>query len=130
VHIIQARADGAASEHRTATFTGDVYADPVLPSTDGVTINTVFFTPGARTHWHSHERGQILRVLLGTGWVCTEGGQPQPISGSDVVWVPPGEVHWHGGGPQTCLSHLAISLGTTSWLDPVPDADYGRGTGA
>ena len=30
------------------------------PATDGVTINNVFFAPGARTFWHHHERGQIL----------------------------------------------------------------------
>ena len=36
--------------------------DPVLPETDGVLINNVFFAPGARTHWHTHDQGQILAV--------------------------------------------------------------------
>ena len=46
--ISHARAAGTPSELRGQTFTGDVWADPVLPETEGVTINNVFFTPGAR----------------------------------------------------------------------------------
>lgn len=126
MRIIHGRPDGAASERRGETFTGDVYADPVLPATDGVTIATVFFTPGARTHWHRHESGQILHVLLGEGWVCPAGESPQRIRAADTVWVPPGELHWHGGGPATCMSHLAISLGRTEWSGPVRPDEYAR----
>ena len=59
--INRGREAGTRSELRTATFTGEVWADPVLPETDGVLINNVFFAPGARTHWHTHDQGQILR---------------------------------------------------------------------
>jgi len=41
--------------------------------------------------------------------------------------VPPGERHWHGGGPETLMLHQAVSLGTTNWLGPVSEADYGAG---
>ena len=34
--------DGKPSEQRGPTFTGVVWADPVMPTTDDVTINTVF----------------------------------------------------------------------------------------
>jgi quercetin dioxygenase-like cupin family protein len=124
VRIINGRPEGAASEHRTSTFTGDVYADAVLAATDGVAVNAVLFTPGARTYWHSHADGQVLHVLLGSGWVCVAGGEPQRIGGSDTVWTPPDEVHWHGAGPDGFLSHLAISLGTTTWLDEVSPDEY------
>jgi hypothetical protein len=77
--IIHRRPDGPVSERRGDTFFGTVYADPVLPATDGVTISAVFFTPAARTFWHRHERGQVLHALLGSGWVCAQGGQPQRI---------------------------------------------------
>ena len=63
--IVHGRADGAVTEARGATFTGTVWGDPVLPTTDGTTINSVTFTPGARTFWHHHERGQILVVTAG-----------------------------------------------------------------
>jgi quercetin dioxygenase-like cupin family protein len=42
----------------------------------------------------------------------------------DVVWFSPGEDHWHGAGPDSVMTHIAISLGTTDWGDPVSDADY------
>ncbi len=118
------QASAAPSEQRTATFTGLVYIHPVLAAGDGVAVNRVFFGPGSRTYWHSHERGQLLQVISGLGLICAEGGLPSSLEAGDVVWAPPGERHWHGGGPETLMMHLAVSLGTTSWLEPVSDADY------
>ncbi len=122
------RSEGSAgrpTEQRTTTFTGTVYADSLLDGTDGAAATSVFFAPGGRTFWHSHERGQVLHVLEGAGLVATEGDAPQPIGPGDIVWAAPGEVHWHGGGPESMVIHLAVSLGRTSWLGPVSDADYG-----
>jgi hypothetical protein len=34
-------------------------------------------------------------------------------------------VHWHGGGADTMLAHLAVSLGKTTWLGPVSAEEYG-----
>jgi quercetin dioxygenase-like cupin family protein len=121
--IIRGRSAGA-SEQRGATFTGPVWADSVLPSTDGVVINVVFFQPGSHTFWHRHERGQILQVLTGEGLVCVEGGTPQLIRAGDTVWCPPGERHWHGATPTSLMSHTAISLGATEWAEEVPQHDY------
>ena len=33
-------------------------------------INTVIFTPGARTYWHRHPGGQLLVVTAGRGLVA------------------------------------------------------------
>lgn len=109
------------TEARGSTFTGQVWADPVLPTRDGVTINTVCFTPGARTFWHHHEHGQILVVIAGRGRICTAGEEPQELTVGDVVWVPPGERHWHGATPTDLMTHIAISLGTTHWAEEVED---------
>lgn len=125
MRIVQGHAEGRPSEQRTETFTGTVWADPVLPSTDGVTVNHVFFTPGARTHWHHHEHGQLLHVTAGSGLVCTQGEAPRRVQPGDVVWVPPGEKHWHGGASDSFMSHTAVSLGSTSWDVPVADREYG-----
>lgn len=122
--IVPGRADGLPSDQRGPTFTGAVWADPVLPTTDGVTINTVFFPPNARTFWHHHEKGQILHVLAGTGLIRSEGEPVRTLRPGDVVWVPPGERHWHGASPGTFLTHLAISLGTTVWAGEVAETDY------
>ena len=107
------------SEQRPATVTGEAWFDPVLPATDGTTITTVFFAPGARTFWHTHENGQILQVLAGRGLICTDGSPPREIAAGDTVWVPPGERHWHGAAPGSFMTHTAISLGATRWAEEV-----------
>jgi quercetin dioxygenase-like cupin family protein len=124
VIIMPGRSHDLPTDQRGPTFTGTVWADPVLPTTDGVTINTVFFPPGARTFWHDHEKGQILHVLAGSGLICTAGERPRLLRPGDVVWVPPLERHWHGASPGSFLAHLAVSLGTTNWSHEVADDDY------
>ena len=125
--INRGREAGTSSELRTATFTGEVWGDPVLPETDGVLINNVFFAPGARTHWHTHHQGQILVVMAGEGRARARDGSGGKLTAGDVVWIPPGEEHWHGAGPDSYLLHLAISLGGHDWLDPVTDEEYREG---
>jgi quercetin dioxygenase-like cupin family protein len=115
---------GMASDQRGPTFTGTVWADPVMATTDGVTINTVFFPPGARTHWHRHERGQVLLVTHGQGHVQVRDGEGTVVGPGDAVWSPAGEEHWHGASAETYLTHTAISLGVTEWLEEVTEDDY------
>jgi len=125
--VFHGRAEGKVSEQRGATFTGVVWADPIMPATDNVTINSVFFTPGARTYWHKHELGQVLQVTAGQGWICAEGQDPQPIRQGDVVWIPPNERHWHGAAADTYMIHVATSIGKSEWQEAVSDQDYARG---
>jgi quercetin dioxygenase-like cupin family protein len=105
-------------------FTGDVFPYLTMAPTDGVTINTVNFTPCARTYWHSHEKGQILIVLAGRGLIQADGGPVFVMRAGDTVWAPPGERHWHGAGPDAFVAHIAISLGLTSWAEPVSADQY------
>ncbi len=105
-------------------FTGSVFPYMTMPSTDGVTINTVNFTPCARTYWHSHENGQILLVLAGRGLIQAEGGPVRVIRAGDTIWAPPGERHWHGGSPDSFMTHTAISLGVTAWAEEVTDDQF------
>ena len=125
--INHGRVAGEPSAHRDATFTGAVWSEPLLRDVPGVIINTVFFPPGVRTDWHRHETGQILIVTHGRGLAVNEHGDGGAIMPGDVVWFEPGERHWHGGGPDTYVSHIAISLGATAWEDPVTDAQYAAG---
>lgn len=113
------RRDAAPTKKRSDTFSGEVWADTVLPRTGDVTVNHVFFTPGARTYWHSHEAGQLLHVTSGEGWVRERGGQRERIAVGDLVWTRAGEEHWHGATDLRALHHLAVSLGTTTWLEEV-----------
>jgi quercetin dioxygenase-like cupin family protein len=119
--IVKALFAGVPSEKKTEHFDGHAWNDPLLPSTDGLTVNNIFFTPGSRTDWHSHEGGQLLHALSGQGVVCSEGGEPEVMTSGDVVWTSPGERHWHGGGEHTSLLQLAVSIGPTTWFEPVLD---------
>jgi quercetin dioxygenase-like cupin family protein len=45
-----------------------------------------------------------------------------------VVWIPPGEKHWHGAGASTAMTHLAIQEQldgkVAEWLETVSDEHY------
>ena len=125
--VFHGRAAGAESERRGDTFTGTVYADPVMPTTNGVTINTVFFAPGGRTYWHAHEQGQVLTVTAGQGWICKDGEAPQPIRQGDIVFIGPNERHWHGASDSSYLVHIATSIGKNTWQEEVADSEYPQG---
>jgi quercetin dioxygenase-like cupin family protein len=127
--INHGRVAGEPSEERGPTFTGTVWAEPVLREVPGVAVNTVFFAPGARTHWHTHETGQILLVTHGRGFAITDAGEGGVILPGDVVWFDPGERHWHGGGPDSYVTHVAISLGGASWEEAVSDEQYAAAAG-
>lgn len=91
-------------------FTGDVRVDPLFtaPEPARVMVASVTFEPGARTAWHSHPLGQTLIVTAGCGRVQKWGGAVEQIRPGDVVWIAPGEKHWHGAAPTTAMTHLAI----------------------
>jgi quercetin dioxygenase-like cupin family protein len=128
--INHGRVAGEPSDERGRTFTGRVWAEPLLRGVPGVVVNTVFFPPGARTHWHTHETGQLLLVTHGRGFAVNAAGEGGPIGPGDVVWFEPGERHWHGAGPDTYLTHTAISLGSTDWQEPVDDEQHRAAVGA
>ncbi len=112
-------------------FTGTVRIDPLCspPEPARVAMALVTFEPGARTAWHTHPLGQTLIVTAGCGRVCREGGAAETIRPGDVVWIPPGEKHWHGATATTALTHIAVQEkldGTpVAWLEQVSEAEYG-----
>ena len=118
--LLQAGTAGKAGSQ----FTGSVFPYLTMPSTDGVTINTVNFTPCARTYWHHHEFGQILLVVAGRGLIQVDGEPVRIMRAGDTIWCPPGERHWHGGSLDSFVTHIAISLGTTKWADEVSEDEY------
>jgi quercetin dioxygenase-like cupin family protein len=124
MRVARAGRTGTSSEQRGPTFTGRVWADPVLAAADGIMVNNVFFEPGARTHWHTHEVAQVLQVVAGEGRLQSRDGTGVVLRAGDTAHIPAGEEHWHGAAPGSYLLHLAVSVGATSWLEAVTDADY------
>ena len=112
-------------------FIGTVRIDPLFNPFDAERVQgaQVTFEPGARTAWHTHPLGQTLIVTAGQGWVQREGGPVEPIHPGDVVWIPPGEKHWHGATATTAMTHVAVAEAldgrSVDWLEHVTDAQYG-----
>lgn len=117
-----------------SNFTGQVRVDmPFRAEAPGrASGGLVTFEPAARTAWHTHPLGQTLLVTSGSGRVQRWGGAVQDIKPGDVVWIPPGEKHWHGASPTTSMSHYAITEvldgKTVEWLEHVTDAQYATPT--
>ena len=111
-------------------FTGTVWQDPIVaaPAPARIVCNRVAFEPGARTNWHSHPLGQTLYVVAGVGRVQTQGGPVREIRPGDVVWIPPGEKHWHGATSSTAMTHIAIQEqldgNTVDWMEKVSDEQH------
>ncbi len=111
-------------------FTGNVRVDPLhdAPAPARMSTAAVTFEPGARTAWHTHPLGQTLVVTAGCGRAQRWGGPIEDLRPGDVVWIPPGEKHWHGAAPATGMSHISIveKLDGVSadWLEKVSDEQY------
>ncbi|MCL4067906.1 cupin domain-containing protein [Pseudomonas sp. GX19020] len=112
-------------------FSGQVRIDTLFNPTapDRVQGASVTFEPGARTAWHTHPLGQTLIVTAGLGRVQRDGGPVEEIRPGDVVWFAPDERHWHGAGPTTAMTHIALQEvkdgKVVDWLEHVSDAEYG-----
>jgi 4-carboxymuconolactone decarboxylase len=89
----------------------------------------VIFEPGARTAWHTHPLGQLLIVTAGTGRVQRWGDPADEIRQGDVVWIPPGQKHWHGASKNASMTHIGIleqlDGKSVDWMEQVSDAQYG-----
>jgi quercetin dioxygenase-like cupin family protein len=114
-------------------FTGTVRIDPLFqpnaPARAGGA--SVTFEPSARTAWHAHALGQTLIVTAGCGRVQRWDGPIEEIRPGDVVWIAPGEKHWHGAAPTTAMTHIAIAeksdTNSTEWMEHVSHEQYQAG---
>jgi quercetin dioxygenase-like cupin family protein len=118
----------------TDWFTGTVRLDRLFeaPEPARVAGASVTFEPGARTAWHTHPLGQTLIVTAGCGRAQRWGGPVEEIRPGDVIWISPGEKHWHGAAATTAMTHLAIQERldgkVVEWMEPVSDSQYEGGS--
>ena len=111
-------------------FTGTVWQDPIVLAEAPARLHAlvVHFAPGARTAWLTDPLGQTLYVTHGSGLVTLRGESPRPIRAGDTVWIPADVEHWHGAGPETTMTHIAmqemVDGSAATWLEKVSDADY------
>jgi quercetin dioxygenase-like cupin family protein len=92
-----------------AMFTGSVSSAAIGDAVDGNShINVVKFEAGGRTKWHRHPFAQALICVEGKGIVATEEQEHVVIPG-DVVIIPSGQKHWHGGTETTAMAHVNVN---------------------
>ena len=115
-------------------FTGAVYLDTITTPSEEWRVGAanVHFTPGARTAWHTHPRGQTIWVTEGVGLCQREGGPIEVIRPGDRVFFEPGENHWHGAAPARLMAHVAIQPAdeggnVATWGAHVTDEEYAAG---
>ena len=79
---------------------------------------------------HGPERVHRVEVISeGAGLVQRRGGEPEAIRAGDTVQAGAGEWHWHGAGPGTFMTHLAVQEAdengqTSEWGEHVTDDEY------
>lgn len=128
----QNKTPGVFSEGKltSANFTGKVWVRPLLPqdSTFNLVAGSVTFSPGARSYWHTHNAGQILMVIDGTGYTQEKGKPVRIIHKGEVITCPPNVEHWHGASPGSVMTHISLNpnadKGVVTWLRPVTDTEY------
>jgi quercetin dioxygenase-like cupin family protein len=113
-----------------ANFTGVVYVATLVKNDDtfNCASSNVTFTPGARSHWHTHAAGQILLVTEGVGYYQEKGQPIRLLRKGEVVQAQPGVEHWHGASPQQDMTHISLNVNTekgiVDWGRAVTDQEY------
>jgi len=111
-------------------FTGNAFLTPLLgkDKNNEFAIGSVTFEAGARTHWHTHPRGQVLIVTDGEGFYQEKGEPAQVLKKGDVVNIPEDVEHWHGASANKYFVHIAITNykgeQNVVWLQPVTGEEY------
>jgi quercetin dioxygenase-like cupin family protein len=102
-------------------FTGK---SDVLESKD-LGVSRRRFEPGARSAWHSHERGQLLYVEEGRARTQKRGQALREMGPGESDYTGPNVVHWHGAVPQTHFIQVAVGFGGgIKWMERVTDEEY------
>jgi quercetin dioxygenase-like cupin family protein len=93
----------------TPLFRGEVKRRVLIGNdqSEQVSVGLVSFAAGGRNVFHRHTFDQVLYVTEGEGIVASET-EEHVVRAGDIVIIPAGEKHWHGGTATTAMSHLAI----------------------
>lgn len=111
-------------------FSGNAFLKPLVAKdhNNEFSAGSVTFEAGARTHWHTHPKGQVLLVTEGNGFYQERNKKAQPIAKGDVINIPENVEHWHGATATTKMVHIAITNfkedSQVTWLEAVSDEEY------
>lgn len=100
---------------------------------EGISVSSRGFEPGARTHWHTHS-AQLLFVAEGRLRYQVEGQSVSEADLHETAYLPRGVRHWHGATPGQGLRHVSVTFPNAEgeplpieWLEPVTDDQYAVG---
>ena len=83
------------------------------------------FEAGARSAWHSHDRGQLLMVEDGRMRTQKRGQAIKDLVAGESDYTAPNVFHWHGAVPGQALVQINVGFGgDTKWMEKVTDAEY------
>lgn len=111
-------------------FTSNAFLYPLLAKdkNNEFALGVVTFEAGARTHWHTHPKGQVLIVIEGEGFYQEKDKPARTLKKGNVVNIPENVEHWHGATSHTNFVHIAITNykgeENVVWLQPVSDDEY------
>ena len=90
-------------------FTGRIGRQKVLipGSSTNFVMNIIHFDVGVRNKFHIHSTDQILIVTDGQGYVVNES-ETIEVSQGDIIFIPEGEVHWHGAQEDSSFAHISL----------------------
>ena len=83
------------------------------------------FEPGARSAWHSHDKGQLIFVESGRARTQKKGQSMKELGPGDSDYTGPNVVHWHGAAPNDRVVQVAVGFGgDIKWLQKTTDDEY------
>lgn len=110
-------------------FIGDSYLNSLISADDNIDVHVanVSFEPDCRNNWHVHHNGyQLLLVTAGEGWYQEFGKPAQKLHPGDAVAIHEGVKYWNGATKDSWFRHIAITKGSSEWLEEVSDVDYAK----
>lgn len=97
------------------------------PFEPGPAVFAVHFDAGARTKPHIHHSGQVLYVTEGEGIVADREGR-RTVRPGDVIIVGRDEWHWHGGTPNTAMTHFTVQMPGSDDIEwDIDEGDWATG---
>jgi quercetin dioxygenase-like cupin family protein len=121
--VWMAVAQAPPENKQSSNYTGKVTTVEMNAKTRAARLH---FEPGARTKWHTHEKGQLILCEEGVARHQIQGKAIQELHAGDTAYVPGGMPHWHGAAPNsaTTLFSIDLSAGSNHWLNEVTEKEY------
>jgi quercetin dioxygenase-like cupin family protein len=91
-----------------------------------LTIARRRFEAGARTYWHSHDRGQLLLVEQGRMRTQKRNERMRELGVGESDYTAANVAHWHGAGADQPLVQVNAGFGggPATWFEEVSADDY------